>query len=325
MTTGKIVVYASYASLTLAFLAGCQLGGVKNDVHFDFGEQSKRVSYLTQDSFDNLTPTWSPNGSHIIFVSNRSGQYKLWHINIDGSGLTQLTTGDGEERYPAWSPDGNTIAFASTRGGNWDIWTVDATFTGRLTQLTTHQLPDLAPSWSRDGQQLAFVSYRDFEYSLYTMRADGRDQQKRTTGGNGDWGPTWSPDGTRLAFASTRTGNGDIYAIQSDATPLGPYTQLTTAPERDMIPAWSPDGMKIAFVSQRSGARDIWAMNVDGSNQVRVTYKLSGRWEPKYDIDRDFIEGIGYFYLAWSPAGDRLAFTAVNSKGIGDIALLTFQ
>ena len=315
-------VHYSSLSLFIFFLGGCQLGGVAGSAHFDFAGQKKRVSYLTKDKFDNLTPTWSPDGSRIAFVSNRSGSYKLWLMNHDGTGLSPLTTGEGEERYPAWSPDGTKIAFSSTRSGNWDIWWLDVESAEAMQQLTTHRLSDLAPAWSRDSEKIAFVSYRDFEYSLYTMKADGSDQRKLTTGGNGDWGPTWSPDGMTLAFASTRTGDGDIYLIGANATPAGPYTRLTTAPQRDMIPVWSPNGSKIAFVSQRNGSRDIWAMNTDGTNQVQVTRKLSGRWEPIYDIDRDFIEGIGYFYLAWSPDGTSLAYTAVNAAGRGNIAEL---
>lgn len=320
MLTSRLRIAAFAVGL---ILAGCQWGG---GVHFDFIGQDSRVTYLTQDHFDHLTPTWSPDGSRIVFVSNRSGSYKLWLMNRDGTGLSQLTAGGGEERYPAWSPDGATLAFASTRSGNWDVWTlVLANPQAPPRQLTTHPRADLAPSWSRDGRKIAFVSYRDFEYSLYTMNADGGDQRKLTTGGNGDWGPTWSPDNRTVVFVSTRSGNGDLYRINTDATPKGPYLRLTSTPARDMIPAWSPDGSKIAFVSQRSGTRDIWVMNADGTNPVQVTRNLSGRWEPHYNIDRDFIEGIGYFYLAWSPDGTSLAYTAVNTAGIGEIALLHLQ
>ncbi len=273
---------------------------------------------------------WSPDGTQIAFISNQSGKYKLWIIKREGTGLTPLTTGEGEERYPSWSPDGAKIAFASTRSGNWDIWVMDAPTSPTAApvaplQLTAHPLADLAPSWSRDGRKIAFVSYRDLEYSIYTMNADGSEQRKLTTGGNGDWGPAWSADGTAIVFASTRTGGGDVYLIKSDATPKGPYERLTTAPQRDMIPAWSPDGSKIAFVSQRTGTRDIWVMNSDGTNQIQVTRKLSGRWEPLYDINRNFIEGIGYFYLAWSPDGTSLAYTSVNETGRGEIAILRLQ
>jgi Tol biopolymer transport system component len=304
-------------------LAGCQWGG---GVHFDFIGQESRVTYLTQDRFDHLTPTWSPDGSRIVFVSNRSGSYKLWLMNRDGTGLGQLTTGAGEERYPSWSPDGATLAFASDRSGNWDIWTLAvADPQAQARQLTTHPRADLAPAWSRDGRKIAFVSYRDFEYSIYTMNADGSDQRKLTTGGNGDWGPTWSPDNRAVVFVSTRSGNGDLYEISANATPTGPYRRLTAAPQRDMIPAWSPDGSKIAFVSQRSGTRDIWVMNADGTNQVQLTQDLSGHWEPRYNIDSHFIEGIGYFYLAWSPDGNSLAYTAVTHDGRGEIAILRLQ
>ncbi len=295
-------------------LIGCTM---RPAPEFDFSSQE--VTVVTTDEFDNLNPTWSPDGNTLVYVSNRAGAWNLWSVSLDNGTPQPVTSGMGTDRFPAFSPDGQRIAFASRRSGNWDIWLVDRDG-GNLQQLTTHRMDDLAPTWSADGRHIAFDSYRDFEYSIYVMDADGANQRKLTTGGNGDWGATIAPNGEFVAFASTRTGHGDIYAI--DLAGRGPYRRLTTTPEeREMIPAFNPDGTKIAFIADRDGGRDIWAMNPDGSNQVRLSRDLSGAWNPKYDIDREFYAAIGYFILAWSPDGSSLAFTQVGRSGTGQIAI----
>ena len=58
-------------------------------------------------------PAWSPDGSKIVFV--RVGN-KLWLMNADGSGVTQLTDGRSRLSSPAWSPDGSKIVFVVDRG-----------------------------------------------------------------------------------------------------------------------------------------------------------------------------------------------------------------
>jgi TolB protein len=297
-------------------LAACT--GTTPTPEFDFASQ--RTTFVTHDDFDNLNPTWSPDGRTVVYVSNRSGAWNLWSIDIDGGDPRPLTAGAEEDRFPAFSPDGQRVAFASRRSGNWDVWVINRDGTG-LSQLTTHRMDDLAPAWNRDSTRIAFDSYRDFEYSIYVMDADGSRQRKLTTGGNGDWGAAFAPSGNTIVFASTRTGHGDIYAI--DTAGNGPYRRLThTDKEREMIPAFSTDGSKIAFVADRDGGRDIWVMNPDGSGQVRVTRNLSGAWRPRFDVDRELYAAIGYFTVSWHPDGRSLAYTHVGRNGTGQIAIL---
>ena len=63
----------------------------------------------------------APDGRRIAFVSSRDGRFKLYVMNVDGSGLRRLTDDDHPDDNPSWSPDGRWIAFVSTRDGNPDI------------------------------------------------------------------------------------------------------------------------------------------------------------------------------------------------------------
>ena len=67
-------------------------------------------------------PAASPDGKYIALMSQRDGNWEVYRINADGSGLLRLTEHGANDGLPTWSPDGNTIAFVSDRDGAWAIW-----------------------------------------------------------------------------------------------------------------------------------------------------------------------------------------------------------
>ena len=66
---------------------------------------------ISQNPYTDNEASWSPDGSKIVFVSNRSGKYDLYIMNSDGTGEVQLTATPEHESMPAWSPDGQYIAY----------------------------------------------------------------------------------------------------------------------------------------------------------------------------------------------------------------------
>jgi len=68
------------------------------------------------------TPAFSPDGQTLAFMSLRDGNWEIYRVNTDGSGLTRLTEDGADDGLPAWSPDGRALAFVSNRGGEWAMW-----------------------------------------------------------------------------------------------------------------------------------------------------------------------------------------------------------
>jgi Tol biopolymer transport system component len=66
------------------------------------------------------------SGSHVAFMSVRDGNWEIYTVNMDGSGLKRLTDSNSLDGLPTWSPDGKSIAFVSNRGGAWAIWVMNA-------------------------------------------------------------------------------------------------------------------------------------------------------------------------------------------------------
>ena len=70
-------------------------------------------------------PAWSPDGKRIAFTSNRDGNYEIYVMNADGTGLRNLTRHPAQDNYAAWSPDGKRIAFISNRDGGHDVYVME--------------------------------------------------------------------------------------------------------------------------------------------------------------------------------------------------------
>jgi pSer/pThr/pTyr-binding forkhead associated (FHA) protein len=80
---------------------------------------------LTQDPGD-TNPAVSPDGKSVVFMSQRRGNWDIYRVGIDGTGLAQLTSDTASDGLPTWSPKGDTIAFVSDRDGAWAIWAMNS-------------------------------------------------------------------------------------------------------------------------------------------------------------------------------------------------------
>jgi Tol biopolymer transport system component/pSer/pThr/pTyr-binding forkhead associated (FHA) protein len=80
---------------------------------------------LTQDPSD-TNPVVGPDGQSVAFMSFRGDNWDVYKVDLDGTGLTQLTTDTADDGLPAWAPDGKTIAFVSNRDGQWSMYAMNA-------------------------------------------------------------------------------------------------------------------------------------------------------------------------------------------------------
>jgi Tol biopolymer transport system component len=102
---------------------------------------------LTSNTDMDLLGSWSPDGTKIAFVSDRSGVEDVFVINVDGTGLVNLTNNPTYDGSPTWSPDGEWIAFMSDRDGNGEIYIMRADGSG-LQNITNSPEWEFSPYWS---------------------------------------------------------------------------------------------------------------------------------------------------------------------------------
>jgi pSer/pThr/pTyr-binding forkhead associated (FHA) protein len=80
---------------------------------------------LLSDHPSDTSPEISPDGSTVVFMSQRSGDWEIYRADMNGQNITALTSDDASDGLPTWSPDGKKIAFVSNQDGEWAIWDMD--------------------------------------------------------------------------------------------------------------------------------------------------------------------------------------------------------
>ena len=109
----------------------------------------------------------------ILFMSDRDGDWELYTVNGDGTGLNQITNNEVDDWSGVYSPDGTKIAFDAKHGtAPGDIFTVDSDGTN-LRNLTSSFSEDAFATWSPDGRQIVFERKINDTYRLHIMNSDG--------------------------------------------------------------------------------------------------------------------------------------------------------
>ncbi len=146
---------------------------------------------------------WSPDGHQFAFAAKiidqagNSQARDVYVINIDGTGLQQLTQHRAEDNAPAWSPDGQKIAFVSYRNvieGGIFLMNADGSNIEELTSSGEDY-----PSWSSDGTQLACTAHRGTNVHIGIMNVNGNDLKLITEG----YYPSWQPSSVLVSVHST--------------------------------------------------------------------------------------------------------------------------
>ena len=247
------------------------------------------------------SPSFSRDGSWVVFTAEPDGQADLYRIRPDGTGLEQLTDDDAFDDQGVLSPDGGMLAFVSTRArGRADIWLLDLA-AGAARNLTDHDSGNFRPAWSPDGAWLAFTSDRDAQpgdnpgmwehlqsTGVYVVRPDGSGLRRISAEGGVSGSPSWSSDGRRLLFYETdpvgaylaKSGRSRTELVSLDVK-TGERTQYTASSETKLSPSWLSGG-RIAYVARAAG--DTGGLRVRQPNR-RVETVIAGAvrnpsWSP---------------------------------------------
>jgi Tol biopolymer transport system component len=184
--------------------------------HPQFGENDQRQlqdiwvmdadgqhrTQLTSTPWREEVPAWTVDG-RIVFCGqdrNDPGNWDIYRMNADGSGLTNLTrtSADVFECWPSPAPHGNRLAFTRATESSIEIWTMKIDGTG-LRRVATGFISD----WSPSGNDIAFTrdNASSTDTDIWIAHSDGTGQRNLTgTPNRRESFPSWAPDGTAVAY-----------------------------------------------------------------------------------------------------------------------------
>jgi len=158
---------------------------------FTMDLRSSTTTRLTSTLAIDTSASYAPDGSKIVFESDRSGRPQLYVMNADGSDPQRISLGDGSYSTPVWSPRGDYIAFTRQMQGQFSIGVMRPDGSGE--RLLTTGFHNEGPTWAPNGRVLMFFRQNaGAGAKIYTIDITGRNErQLRTPNDASD--PAWSP------------------------------------------------------------------------------------------------------------------------------------
>jgi Tol biopolymer transport system component len=263
----------------------------------------------------------------IVFSSNRDGDFELYVVRPDGSGLRRLTHNErspateARDEQPALSPEGRTVAFVSTRDhqGNplssYELYVIGLDGRGERRLTRNGRVWAAGLGWTPDGRVVITACPRDDLRSCRLEAVDPETGDRRRFSPLPSlsvfYGAELSSDGERLALVEVEGGFWDGHAADVVVARVdgSERRRLTDDPGEDSSPVWSPDGSRIAFISDRDRdgrclfhdcighAGELYVMDADGSDQRRLTRTAATESSP-----------------SWSPDGRRIVFSRIADE-----------
>jgi len=290
---------------------------------------------LTQGMAVDAQPRFSPDGSKVVFTSDRSGGEGVWIISVDKSDTTQITTGKSTKYdSPEWTPDGDYIVV--TRGTKLHMYHVDG---GSGQQLIEEpgNLRTMGAAFGDDDRYIWFAERTGSwqyntdlpDYQLGVWDRETGDRATRTSNVGSGFRPTLSPDGKWLVYGTRHDQQTGLrirdlesgaerwlaYPVQRDdqesRASMDAYPGMTFTPDSRELIAYYGGGL--------------WRIDVETTQQTAIpfTANVVQHMAPLVDFDYP-IEDTPTFVVKQinesvaSPSGDRVAFTALDRLYVMD-------
>jgi eukaryotic-like serine/threonine-protein kinase len=225
------------------------------------------LTRLTFGDSDNASPTWSPDGRRIAFVSSKDGNSVILTKPADGSGSegTLLSAKGGPS---SWSTDGRFLACSQVGPtGKWEIWVFPLEGERKpQTLLTDNQFDQVGAVFSPDGKYLAYTSNESGRYEVYVRPfGQGGGKWQISTGGGAN--PVWARSGKQLFYSESANIMGVEVTTQpvfSVSTPRVVVPSAVTAPLSNGLDNFdvSLDGKRFLVHQQSSEAGQSLQINV---------------------------------------------------------------
>jgi Tol biopolymer transport system component/cytosine/adenosine deaminase-related metal-dependent hydrolase len=265
------------------------------DIYMMPVDGSRPATNLTGDAALDTDPAWSPDGTQLVYSSDKgSAHLQLWIRDVRSGQSRRVTSLETQPQGASWSPDGSRIVFFDV-DGMWRVAPISVldVATGRVTRIHESLAQPGTPTWSPDGKRVALAAvapltkrFREGTNQVLTIAADGTvgaaSEQwfapipMLSIDSRGGCGPVWSPDGTKMA--AIYEGVLSVWPVAPTGQPLGPPRRVTS--ESAHSPSWSGDSRHILYQSLDK----LRIVDVESGETTTVPFSLT--YTPAIPVDR---------------------------------------
>lgn len=262
---------------------------------------------VTEATTLNQSPTWSPDGRLLYYISNRQGPRDIYAVPVSRSGRPgvkpiRLTTGLGAQSIGLTADGSRLIYSVYTARGN--IWRLRIPSSGPISITSAEPITSgtqvvEAIRVSPDGKWLFYDSDLHGNADIYRLRLAGGEPEQLTSDPADEFAPDLSPDGKAVAFHSFKTGTRDIVIRMLDGSPT---EQVAPMPNEESFPRYSPDGTALLIWDQQP-FNLVWL----------VRRGADGKWGSPTRFAKELE------FPTWSPDGGLILGSTLKSKAVAVI------
>ena len=212
-----------------------------------------------------LSPSWSPDGRKIAYVSFERGNSSIYIQEIGTGAREVVSSNKGINGAPSFSPDGSKLSLTLSYGGNPDVYIMDLA-SRHTTQMTKHFAIDTEAVWMPDGQSLVFLSDRSGKPQLYQVPISGGDATRITFQGEYNANPSISYDGKHIAMVQ---GSGNVYRIAVLDRASGESRAISPG-NLDEHPSFAPNASMILYAATEGSRGVLYAVSANANVRQRL-------------------------------------------------------